>query len=208
MTLNYPHRADFSGLPVSLEELKSVNGVQEALETLREEIDYDSRVGDEYDELLHLMGIKGRGNKHLLWHGEAYTVSDARNMSHYVVLRDHSQPHNSQYAEYKVEDLDQFISDWAHKDLIPAVDTGEFIPLNEHGKKTYALAGENTQDPQTEYRIIGDPVTVNTTNMEDSDIFDLVYDTVEDQPNITTLPEKENPDLFLIEIEEFDAIRR
>ena len=208
MTLNYPHRADFSDLPVSLEDLKGANGVQEALETLRKEIDYDSQVGDEYDSLLYVMGLKGKGDKHLLWHGEAYTVSDARNMSHYVVLRDHSEPHNSQYAEYKVEDLDQLISDWVHKDIVPAVDTGEFIPLHEHGEKTFALAGENTQNPPTEYRIIGDPVTINTGDMENREIFDLVYHTVEDQRNISTLPDENDPDLFLIEIEEFDTIRR
>lgn len=208
MTLNYPKEADFSDLPVSLEDLKDENGVQDALETLREKIDYDSQVGDEYDTLLRVMGLKGHGNKHLLWDDRAYTVSDARNMSHYVVLRDHSEPHSSQYAEYKVEDLDQFISDWAHGHIVPAVDTGEFIPLHEHGRKTYALAGENTQDPQTEYRIIGDPVTINTGDMEDREIFDLVYHGVEDQRNMSTLPDQNDPDLFLIEIEEFDAIRR
>jgi len=204
MTLNYPSEVDFSSVDIQIESITTEEDIDTLLTQLEPIAESESTTPT--DLMLYKMGLYTNDEETVLWGDLAVTIfKDIRGV---LMIRDHTQPVEGKYEHREIEDLKQFILSWFTGELVPAAQPSGWIPRHEHEQKTYALAGENTQDPQTEYRTIGNPVTVNTKDMEDTDIFDLVYDTVEDQPNITTLPEKENPDLFLIEIEEFDAIRR
>ena len=204
MALNYPSEVDFSSVDIPIKSITTEDDVDTLLTQLEPIAESESTTPT--DLLLYKMGVYTNEEEPVLWGDTPFTIyKDVRGE---LMVRNHTEPVDSKYEHREIEDFKRFILDWFTGDLVPATQPNGWIPLNEATQKTYALAGENTQDPQTEYRIIGDPVTINTGDMEDKETFDLVYHAVEDQRNMSTLPDQNDPDLFLIEIEEFDAIRR
>lgn len=91
--------------------------------------------------------------------------------------------------------------DWTDGNVVPAMNTGEWVERGDANQKMYGLFATDEQDPNDYYFLYGGPVPVNTAGRSREEILDAVITEVLDQYTIGfDIPEDK---VFVVELSDF-----